>query len=48
MEEFLKDSDLADLFAELEAMDDGEELNDREMDASTKRYNEIIKKHKND
>jgi hypothetical protein len=47
---FFKDDDLADLFAELE-MEDDKKINDnadKEMDASTRRYKEIIKKHNKD
>lgn len=45
-----KDDDLADLFAELEMEDQseiGEDI-DKEMDASSKRYKEIIKKYSMD
>lgn len=47
-QEFFNDNDLADLFAELDVDNDGilEQDFDKEMDASSRRYMEIIKKHK--
>lgn len=43
-----KDGELDDLFAELQAEQTGEkEPEDKELDASQKRYMEIIQKHKN-
>lgn len=47
-EEFFNDNDLADLFAELDSDSDGmlDQEFDKEMDASSRRYMEIIKKHK--
>lgn len=41
------DADLADLFAEFESEENQrEEMNDPEMEASQRRYQEIIKKRK--
>ena len=60
MEQFITDDDLAGLFAELDAIeevleeadedeaDDAEAEEDEEMAASTRRYEEIIRKHQND
>lgn len=46
---FFKDDDLADLFKELEeSQEEVEVVEDKEMDASQRRYLEIIKKHKQD
>jgi hypothetical protein len=46
-EKLLQDDDLKDLFAELnEAQEGAEEEIDPEMEASQRRYQEIINKHK--
>jgi hypothetical protein len=46
-QDFLKDDDLADLFAELEDVPQTQvEEEDPEMQAAQRRYMEIIKKHK--
>jgi hypothetical protein len=48
-EKLLQDDDLKDLFAELnEAQEGAEEKIDPEMEASQRRYQEIINKHKTD
>ena len=43
--EFFSDDDLAGLFAELDACGANQEVQGDEMDASQRRYAEIIKKH---
>lgn len=44
---FFKEDDLADLFREMEESQEGTEMEeDKEMSASQRRYQEIIKKHK--
>ncbi len=46
-QDFLKDDDLADLFAELEDVAESDPIEeDPEMQAAQRRYMEIIKKHK--
>jgi len=46
---FFKEGDLEDLFKEMEESHQGvEEPEDKEMDASQRRYQEIIKKHRQD
>lgn len=45
---FLQDDDLKDLFAELNQVQEEEEETDPEMEASQRRYQEIINKHKMD
>ena len=46
---FLTEDDFGDLLAELEASQPEEdEVEDAETEASRRRYEEIIKKHKND
>jgi hypothetical protein len=44
----LNANDLADVFAMLDTMEDVEEEETKEEAASRKRYEEIIKKHKDD
>ena len=47
-DKFLQDDDLKDLFAQLdEEQGQAEETPDPEMEASQRRYQEIINKHKN-
>ena len=47
--DFFSNDDLADLFAEMDSLDTGsDEADDTEMLASQRRFDEIIKKHKND
>lgn len=47
--DFFSNDDLADLFAEMDSLDDGtNSTDDSEMLASRRRFDEIIKKHKND
>ena len=50
MEQFITDDDLAGLVAELDAIEEvlEEAEEDEEMAASTRRYEEIIRKHQND
>lgn len=46
---FFQNDDLKDLFKEMEeSMADVEETSDKEMEASKRRYMEIIQKHKHD
>ena len=51
MEKFFDDSDLADVFAQLNANmandSENDAEDDKEMEASQRRYEEIIKKNKN-
>ncbi len=46
---FFKDDDLEDLLKEMEESQEGmdDDQSDEEMNASQRRYQEIIKKHKN-
>jgi hypothetical protein len=48
MEKLISDDDLFDLLAELEEEEPVEEELDEEMEASNRRYQEIIKKHRMD
>lgn len=48
MESFISDDDLLDLLEELDDLDAEVAQMDQEMEASSRRYEEIIKKHKND
>ena len=44
-----EESDLSDLFAELASEEDVEDIQeDKEMEAAQRRYQEIIKKHKDE
>ena len=46
---FFSNDDLADLFAEMDSLDTNDNTQDDiEMQASQRRFNEIIQKHKND
>lgn len=48
MKQFFTDDDLSDLLSELEQQeDDFEPVEDEEVEASNRRYREIIQKHKN-
>lgn len=44
--QLFSDDDLKDVFSQLDAMEDTEEEKDPEMEASQRRYQEIIKKHR--
>ncbi|MBQ5790980.1 MAG: hypothetical protein IIW01_11885 [Thermoguttaceae bacterium] len=47
--DFFSNDDLADLFEEMDALDDGNSSSDdAEMQASKRRFDEIIKKHRNE
>lgn len=46
--EFLSEEDLQDIFAQLDEIEVEEEFVDEEVIASQKRYEDIIKKHKNE
>lgn len=48
MEQFLTDDDLFGLLEELEQEEAEIEIMEDEMEASSRRFEEIIKKHKND
>lgn len=48
MEQFLTDADLFDLLEEIEQEEAEIEVLELEMEASNRRYEEIIKKHKMD
>lgn len=48
MEQFLTDDDLFGLLDELEQEEAEIEIMEDEMEASSRRFEEIIKKHKND
>lgn len=47
MKDFYSDDDLKDLLAEMEESGLQEDAEDEEMLASQRRYEEILKKHKN-
>lgn len=48
MEQFLTDDDLFGLLEELEQEEEEIEIMEEEMEASSRRFEEIIRKHKND
>lgn len=48
MDHLFSDEDLKDLLDEFEESTANEELEDEEMNASNRRYEEIIKKHKDE
>lgn len=48
MDQFFNADDLSDVLAQLDAMEDVETKQTEEELASQKRYEEIIKKHKNE
>lgn len=48
MKDLFSDDDLKDLFAEFEEATKDEEIDDPEMEASERRFKDIIQKHKND
>lgn len=48
LENLFSDDDLKDILEEYEEGASGEEVEDPELEASQRRYNDIIKKHKNE